>query len=98
DAQAQRARFAFLHCERTAAVELGRRAVEIARAQGAITIVADALITVGGAEAGLGHIEGLALQREAIDLAFAHGLPEPALRGLHTRLSALYATGSSGAR
>ena len=96
-AYAQVARFAFLDFERTAAVELGRRAVEIARAQGAITIVADALITVGGAEAGLGHMEGLALQREAIDLAFAHGLPEPALRGLHNRLSALYATGSSGA-
>ena len=96
-AYAQVARFAFLDFERTAAVELGRRAVEIARAQGAITIVADALITVGGAEAGLGHMEGIALQREAIDLAFAHGLPEPALRGLHNRLSALYATGSSGA-
>ena len=91
------ARFAFLDFEETAAAEWGRRAVEIARAQGAITIVADALITVGGAEAGLGHIEGLALQREAIDLAFAHNLPEPALRGLRNRHSALYATGSSGA-
>ena len=91
------ARLAYLDLEYESAAAWSRRAVPIAREGGDLATLVDALVTLGGAEAYLGHVEGLKIQREAIDLAKSHGLVQAARRGLHNRRNSLYATGASGA-
>lgn len=96
-AYGEMARLAYLDLEYEHAASWGRRAVAIARAGGDLAILVDALITLGGAEAYLGHVDGLTMQREAIDLAKSHGMVQAARRGLHNRRNSLFATGASGA-
>jgi DNA-binding CsgD family transcriptional regulator/tetratricopeptide (TPR) repeat protein len=96
-AYAQVARLASLDFDYSLAEEVARRAVDIAREQGALKIQVDALLTLGAAAGQQGRIEGVAIQREAIDLASAHDMVEAAARGLHNLRITLYATGSSGA-
>jgi ATP/maltotriose-dependent transcriptional regulator MalT len=96
-AYAQVARLAYLDLDYSMADKWGRRALEIAREQGALGIQVDSLITLGAAVGQLGGVEGVAMQREAIDLASAHDMVEAVVRGLHNIRISLYATGSSGA-
>ncbi|MGH3117709.1 MAG: helix-turn-helix transcriptional regulator, partial [Gaiellales bacterium] len=96
-AYAQVARLAYVDLDYTTAAKWGRRAVEMAREQGALEIVVSALTTLGCADGQRGRIEGVALQREAIDLARAHDMVEGTMRGLYNLQISLYATGSSAA-
>jgi DNA-binding CsgD family transcriptional regulator len=96
-AYAQVAKLASLDFDYSLAEELARRAVDIAREQEALGIQVDALLTLGAAAGQQGRIEGVAIQREAIELASAHDMVEAASRGLHNLRITLYATGSSGA-
>jgi DNA-binding CsgD family transcriptional regulator len=95
-AYAQIARLAYLDLDFSKAVEWGQPAVDMAREQLAVSIEADALITLGSADGQLGRIQGVARLREGIDLAAAHDLVGVAMRGYHNLWISLYATGSSG--
>ena len=96
-AYAQVARLASLDFDYSLAEEVARRAVDIAREQAALGIQVDALLTLGAAAGQQGRIEGVAIQREAIELASAHDMVDATVRGLHNLRITLYATGSSGA-
>jgi DNA-binding CsgD family transcriptional regulator len=95
-AYAQVARLAYLDLDFPTAVEWGQPAVDMAREQLAVSIEADALITLGSADGQLGRIKGVARLREGIELASAHDLISVAMRGYHNLWISLYATGSSG--
>jgi DNA-binding CsgD family transcriptional regulator len=95
-AYAQVARLAWLDLELTTAAELGQRAVDMAREEGALGIEIDALITLGSAQGYAGRCEGVAQLRQAIDMASAHGMVEAAVRGFSNLVCpVLYATGST---
>ncbi len=94
-AYAQVAKLAYLDFDNAAASEWGQLAVEMAREQGALSIEADSLITLGSADGQLGHTRGVAWLREGIDLASAHDMVGVAMRGYHNLWISLYATGSS---
>lgn len=96
-AYAEVARLAYLDFDYAVAEELGRHAVDIAREQVALVTQVDALLTLGATAGMQGRLEGVAMQREAIELASAHDMVEAALRGFHNIRIAMHATGSSGA-
>jgi len=96
-AYAQVARLAYLDVDYSVAAEWGQHAVDMAREQMAVSIEADALITLGSADGQLGRTQGVARLREGIDLASAHDMVETAMRGYHNLWISLHATGSSGA-
>jgi len=96
-AYAEVARLAYLDLDYAVAEELGRRAVDIAREQGALATQVDALLTLGATAGMQGRLEGVAMQRETIELASAHDMVKDTLRGFHNIRTAMYATGSSGA-
>ena len=91
------ARLAYLDLDFSTAAEWGRRAVDMAREQGALRIEVDSLITLGSADGQLGRAQGVARTREGIDLASAHDMVGVAMRGYHNLWISLYATGSPGA-
>jgi len=96
-AYAQVARLAYLDLDFSTAAEWGQRAVDMAREQVALSIEVDALVTLGSADGLQGRIEGLAVLREAIDLASAHDLVDAAMRGLYNLCRQMAMTGSTGA-
>lgn len=96
-AYAQVAKLAYLDLDFSTAAEWGRRAVDMAREQVALSIEADSLITLGSADGQLGRTQGVARLREGIELASAHDMVGVAMRGYHNLWISLYATGSSGA-
>jgi DNA-binding CsgD family transcriptional regulator len=96
-AYAQIARLAYLDLDYSIAAERGQRAVAMARETEALSIEVDALITLGSADGQSGGNAGVALLREAVELASAHDMVEAAFRGLHNLRTSLYATGSPGA-
>ena len=96
-AYAMVARLAYLDLDFSTAAEWGQPAAEMAREQGALSIQADSLITLGSADGQLGRTQGVARTREGIDLASAHDMVGVAMRGYHNLGISLYATGSSGA-
>jgi len=88
------ARLAYLNWDYSTVAEWGQRAVDMARAQMALGIEADSLITLGSVEAVVG--QGVARLREGIDLASANDMVETAVRGFHNLSVSLHATGSTG--
>jgi DNA-binding CsgD family transcriptional regulator len=67
----------------------------MARQQGALSIEADSLITLGSADGQLGRSQGVTRLREGIDLASAHDMVRVAMRGYHNLAISLHANGSS---
>src|SRR5438105_10108936 len=94
-AYAMVARLAYLNWDYSVAAEWGRRAVDMAKEPGAVSIEADPTITLGSADAILG--QGVARLREGIDLASAHDMVETSMRGFHNLSVSLHMTGASGA-
>ena len=96
-AYAMVARLAYLDVDYSVAAEWGQHAVDMARDQMALSIEADALITLGSADGQLGRTKGVVRLREGIDLASAHDMVDSAMRGYHNLWISMYATGFSGA-
>jgi DNA-binding CsgD family transcriptional regulator/tetratricopeptide (TPR) repeat protein len=96
-AYAQIARLAYLDVDYPLAAHWGQQALDIARETGAPRIEVSALITLGAAAGESGRPAGVALLRDAVELASEHDMVEGAMRGLHNLQISLYATGSSGA-
>src|SRR5439155_11383792 len=92
-AYAMVARLAYLDVDYSVAAEWGQHAVDMARDQMALSIEADALITLGSADGQLGRTKGVVRLREGIDLASAHDMVDSAMRGYHNLWISMYATG-----